>query len=66
MSSDRVMDGMAVWQNRPLDSVYPVIFINCVNVKIREGNVANRPIYVALTVTCKVPVTSWGYGPGAW
>jgi hypothetical protein len=31
--------------------VYPVIFIDCVQVKIREGNVANRPIYVALAVT---------------
>ena len=47
----RVLEGMAAWQNRPLDSVYPVIFIDCVNVKIREGNVANRPIYVALAVT---------------
>src|SRR3954464_14791322 len=49
--TDRVMEGMAAWQNRPLDPVYPVIFIDCVNVKIREGNVANRPIYVALAVT---------------
>jgi putative transposase len=31
--------------------VYPVLFIDCVNVKIRDGNVANRPIYVALAVT---------------
>jgi transposase-like protein len=31
--------------------VYPVIFIDCVNVKIRDGQVANRPIYVALAVT---------------
>jgi putative transposase len=31
--------------------VYPVIFIDAVNVKIRDGNVANRPIYVALAVT---------------
>jgi transposase-like protein len=46
--TDRVMDGMAEWQNRP---VYPVIFIDCIHVKIREGNVANRPIYVALAVT---------------
>jgi len=38
-------------ENRPLDPVYPVIFIDCVKVKIREGNVANRPIYVALAVT---------------
>ena len=49
--TDRVMEGMAEWQNRPLDAVYPVIFIDAINVKIREGNVANRPIYVALAVT---------------
>src|SRR5919202_212343 len=50
--TDRVMDGMAEWQNRPLDAVYPVIFIDCIHVKIRDGQVANRPIYVALAVTC--------------
>jgi transposase-like protein len=49
--TDRVLDGMAEWQNRPLDPVYPVIFIDCINVKIRDGQVANRPIYVALAVT---------------
>jgi transposase-like protein len=49
--TDRVMEGMAEWQNRPLDPVYPVIFIDCINVKIRDGQVANRPIYVALAVT---------------
>ncbi len=49
--TDRVLEGMAEWQNRPVDAVYPVIFIDCVNVKIRDGNVANRPIYVALAVT---------------
>jgi len=47
-----VMAGMAEWQNRPLDSVYPVLFIDAIQVKIREGKVANRPIYVALAVTC--------------
>ncbi|MFC0628804.1 IS256 family transposase [Kribbella deserti] len=49
--TDRVMDGMAEWQNRPLDRVYPVVFIDCINVKIRDGQVANRPIYIALAVT---------------
>jgi putative transposase len=49
--TDRVMEGMAEWQNRPLDRVYPVIFIDAIVVKIREGQVANRPIYVALGVT---------------
>jgi transposase-like protein len=49
--TDKVIDGMAEWQNRPLDPVYPVVFIDAVNVKIRDGQVANRPIYLALAVT---------------
>jgi putative transposase len=49
--TDKVVDGMNEWQNRPLDSVYPVLFIDCVHVKLRDGKVANRPIYVALAVT---------------
>jgi transposase-like protein len=49
--TDKVIEGMAEWQNRPLDSVYPVIFLDAVHVKIRDGKVANRPIYMALAVT---------------
>ncbi len=33
--SIKVLDGMAEWQNRPLDAVYPVIFIDAIHVKIR-------------------------------
>jgi putative transposase len=49
--TDRVMDTLGEWQSRPLDSVYPVVFIDAIHVKIRDGQVANRPIYVALAVT---------------
>ncbi|MDG4787089.1 IS256 family transposase [Micromonospora sp. WMMD1102] len=49
--TDKVMDGMAEWQNRPLDRVYPVVFIDAINVKIRDGQGANRPIYLAMAVT---------------
>ena len=49
--TDRVLDGLAAWQSRPLDAVYPVIFIDAIQVKIRDGQVANRPIYVALGVS---------------
>ena len=38
------MEGMAEWQGRPLDPVYAVVFIDAINVKIREGQVANRPV----------------------
>src|SRR5215831_12738957 len=49
--TDRVLEGLAEWQSRPLDAVYAVLFIDVINVKIRDGQVANRPIYVALGVT---------------
>ena len=49
--TDKVVEGMSEWQNRPLDAIYPVIFLDAIHVKIRDGQVANRPIYVALAVT---------------
>lgn len=51
--TDKVIEGMTEWQNRPLDAVYPVIFLDAVHVKIRDGKVANRPIYLALAVTAE-------------
>jgi transposase-like protein len=50
--TDKVLEEMTEWCNRPLESVYPVIFIDAINVKVRDGQVANRPIYVAIGVTC--------------
>jgi putative transposase len=49
--TDRVLEEMAAWQNRPLDEVYAAIFIDAIVVKIRDGQVANRPVYAALGVT---------------
>ncbi len=51
--TDSVLERMTEWQNRPLDRVYPVVFIDCANVKIRDGQVANRPVYMALAVTAE-------------
>lgn len=51
--TDKVLEGMAEWQNRPLDPVYPVVFIDAIHVKVRDGQVANRPIYVAMAVTAE-------------
>lgn len=49
--TDRVIDEMSGWQNRPLDRVYPVLFIDALVVKIRDGQVTNRPVYSAVGVT---------------
>ncbi len=49
--TDQVLERMTAWQSRPLDRVYPVLFIDAIFVKVRDGQVANRPIYVAIGVT---------------
>jgi putative transposase len=49
--TNRVLAEMADWQSRPLDPVYPVLFIDAIHIKIRDGQVANRPIYTAVAVT---------------
>jgi putative transposase len=49
--TDRVLEEMNEWQNRPLEEVYAAIFIDAIVVKIRDGQVANRPIYAAIGVT---------------
>src|SRR5215471_10644554 len=50
--TDGVADELAEWQGRPLDAVWPVVFIDALMVKIRDGVVANRPVYVAVGIDC--------------
>src|SRR6266487_340674 len=42
-----VIEELAEWQARPLDRVYPVVFVDALMVKIRDGVVTNRAVYVA-------------------
>ena len=48
--TDEIVADMAAWQNRPLDAVYPVLLIDAIVVKVRDSQVANRPVYVAIGV----------------
>src|SRR5215469_3727772 len=50
--TDGVLEELAEWQGRPLDAVYPVIFIDALMVKIRNGVVTNRPVYLAIGIDC--------------
>jgi putative transposase len=51
--TDAVVDELQEWQARPLDPVYPVVFIDALMVKIRDGVVANRPVYLAIGIDCE-------------
>jgi transposase-like protein len=50
--TDAVAEELAEWQARPLEAVWPVIFIDALMVKIRDGVVANRPVYLAIGIDC--------------
>jgi putative transposase len=49
--TDKVLEEMSSWQARPLDRVYPVVFVDAIVVKVRDGQVVNRPVYLAIGVT---------------
>src|SRR3954464_1982859 len=49
--TDKVVAEMTEWSSRPLDRVYVAVFIDALVVKVRDGQVANRPVYAAIGVT---------------
>jgi putative transposase len=51
--TDAVLEEVAAWQSRGLDSTYAIVFFDALRVKIRnEGLVSNRAVYLALGVRC--------------
>ncbi|MFN8975492.1 MAG: IS256 family transposase, partial [Pseudanabaena sp.] len=49
--TDAVIDEVKQWQNRPLDAVYPIVFLDCLVIKVRDnGRVINKSLYFALAV----------------
>lgn len=71
--TDKAIEEMQSWQARPLDAVYAAVFIDAIVVKIRDGQVANRPVYAAIGVTldgCKDILGLWagtgGEGAKFW
>src|SRR6185437_15802802 len=49
--TDAVMEDVRVWQTRPLDDVYPVVFLDALVLKLREGgSVQRKACYLALAI----------------
>jgi len=49
--TDAVKQEVTAWQNRPIDAVYPILYLDALYVKIRDtGHIQNRAIYVAIGV----------------
>jgi putative transposase len=50
--TDTVMEDVAAWQSRPLDPVYPIVYLDALHVKMRhEGRVQSQAVYLALGIT---------------
>jgi len=48
--TDKVIAEMAEWMARPLEKVYAAVFIDAIHIKVRDGQVGNRPVYAAIGV----------------
>lgn len=49
--TDGVLDEVCKWQNRALDSIYPVLYLDCLYVKARDGNtIINKAVYLAIAI----------------
>lgn len=49
--TDAVLPELREWQQRPLDAMYPIVYLDAIVVKVRtDGTVRNRPVYIALGV----------------
>jgi putative transposase len=50
--TDEVLDEVKTWQNRQLDEVYPIMYLDAIQFKVRDnGHVRNKAIYLAIGVT---------------
>ena len=49
--TDAVMDDARAWQSRPLDALYPIVYLDCIHVKVREGAVRVKAVYLAIGIT---------------
>ncbi len=49
--TDDVIEEVKAWQSRPLDTIYPIVYLDAIRVKIRDdGSVTNKAVYLALGV----------------
>ncbi|MQY16929.1 IS256 family transposase ISArsp4 [Streptomyces sp. RB5] len=49
-ATDKIKDEVDAWRNRPLDKIYAVLMIDAIVLKIRDGAVSNRPVYIAVGI----------------
>jgi len=50
--TDEILPEVKTWQNRPLDPLYPIVYLDAIRIKSRsEGQIANKAVYLAIGIT---------------
>lgn len=49
--TDAVAEEVKAWQARPLEPIYPIVYLDCIHVKVREGAVRVKAVYLAIGIT---------------
>lgn len=49
--TDAIIDEVKIWQSRPLDGLYPIAYVDCIHVKVRDSGVVRvKAVYLALGI----------------
>lgn len=52
--TDKVMETAIAWQNRPLDEIYPIVYMDAIHYKVREEHqIVNRATYICIAIDMK-------------
>ena len=51
--TDAVIEEVKAWQGRPLDALYPIVYLDCIHVKVRDGSVRVKAVYLAVGVNMR-------------
>ena len=62
--TDAVIDRVVEWQNRPLDAIYPIVYLDCIVLKVRQDSrVISKAVFTALGINLdgqkELPVCGW-------
>ena len=61
--TEAVQDEVRAWRNRPLEPIYPIVYLDALYVSMRDnGHVQNRAVYVAIGINLEGNKDYWAYG----
>ncbi len=61
--TDSVKEQVVEWQNRPLENLYPIVYLVCIVVKVKQdGSIVNKSVFLALAINVEGKRNCLAYG----